>query len=91
MCNRGPGILLPCMGPFPNESTKRCLKCTGPPWLSPRTAVEPAGGTDTKVDAAISLKIPVVVVKRKGIIGEFEYGWEEIVKILRDTFPLYYK
>lgn len=46
-----------------------------------------AGGTDTKIDAARSLKIPVVLVKRPGFNGR-EYSREEVLQfILRQCPP----
>ncbi|AGL01805.1 precorrin-6A reductase [Desulfoscipio gibsoniae] len=48
-----------------------------------------AGGTDTKIEAALSLKIPVVIVKRPSVIARREYNWEEAVRVINRKLPFH--
>ncbi|TYO96223.1 precorrin-6A reductase [Desulfallas thermosapovorans] len=47
-----------------------------------------AGGTDTKIDAALALKIPVVIVKRPSATTQREYRWDEAVQVINQQLPL---
>lgn len=47
-----------------------------------------AGGTDTKIEAALALRIPVVIVKRPCVTSQREYRWEEAVQVINQQLPL---
>ncbi|WP_207744386.1 precorrin-6A reductase [Desulfallas sp. Bu1-1] len=74
-------------GPFSKQINKALFKMYKASVIVTKDSGK-AGGTDTKIDAALSLKIPVVIVKRSSYSSEYEFGWEEIIKILQANFPL---
>lgn len=78
-----PKDIIAMQGPFSKQINKALFKMYKASVVVTKDSGK-AGGTDTKVDAALSLKIPVVIIKRQTILKAPEYPWEQIVSILTE-------
>lgn len=82
-----PRDIVAMQGPFSKQINKALFKMYRASVVVTKDSGK-AGGTDTKVDAALSLKIPVVIVKRLHNLHNREYGWQEVLELLLNKLPL---
>ena len=74
-------------GPFSKQINKALFKMYKASVIVTKDSGK-AGGTDTKIDAALSLNIPIVIVKRKVQDCRPGYSLEQVIKILKEKFSL---
>ncbi|WP_027365336.1 precorrin-6A reductase [Desulfotruncus alcoholivorax] len=79
----GPKDIVAMQGPFSKQMNKALFKMYKTSVVVTKDSGK-AGGTDTKIDAALSLKIPIVIVKRN--IQDLQpcYGAEQVIKIINE-------
>lgn len=80
--------IIAMQGPFSKQINKALFKMYRAAVVVSKDSGR-AGGIDTKIDAALDLKIPVVIVKRRSVIAGNEYNWEEAVRIINRQLPLH--
>ncbi len=83
--NIKPKDIVAMQGPFSKQINKALFKMYRASVVVTKDSGR-AGGTDTKIEAALSLKIPVVLVKRINT-DEQELGREEIINMIKTTLP----
>lgn len=83
--NIKPKDIVAMQGPFSKQINKALFKMYRASVVVTKDSGQ-AGGTDTKIEAALSLKIPVVLVKRINTGGQ-ELGREEIINMIKTTLP----
>jgi len=83
--NIKPKDIVAMQGPFSKQINKALFKMYRASVVVTKDSGQ-AGGTDTKIEAALSLKIPVVLVKRTNTGGQ-ELGRDEIIGIINVKLP----
>lgn len=80
-----PRDIVAMQGPFSRELNKALFKAYKANVVVMKDSGK-AGGTDTKISAALSLKIPVVVIKRQADKYPHQvYSYEEVLALLREN------
>lgn len=77
-----PKDIVAMQGPFSKQVNKVLFKMYRASVVVTKDSGK-AGGTDTKLSAALSLKIPVVIIKRKASGPVFK--WQEVFRLLREN------
>ncbi|MDK2821895.1 MAG: precorrin-6A/cobalt-precorrin-6A reductase [Clostridia bacterium] len=83
-----PREIVAMQGPFSKDLNRILFKTFKADVIVTRDA-GPSGGTDSKISAALALKIPVVIIKRPVIKYRYPvYSVEEAIALLRKISPL---
>ena len=79
----GPKDIVALHGPFSKQINKALFKMYKASVIVTKDSGK-AGGTDTKINAALSLKIPIVIVKRNIQDCQPCYGWEQVIDMIKE-------
>lgn len=80
-----PRDIVAMQGPFSRELNKALFKAYKADVVIMKNSGK-SGGTDTKISAALSLKVPVVVIKHPAVSYPYQvYSCEEVLALLREN------